>query len=39
MSLTLSVDHRITNGVYASEFLDFVRKLLEDAACFVKWAD
>lgn len=35
MSLTLSVDHRVTNGVYASEFLDFVRKLLEDTACFI----
>ncbi|HUW19461.1 MAG TPA: dihydrolipoamide acetyltransferase family protein [Sedimentisphaerales bacterium] len=35
MSLTLSVDHRITNGTYAAQFLDFVRKLLEDTSNFV----
>jgi pyruvate dehydrogenase E2 component (dihydrolipoamide acetyltransferase) len=34
MSLTLSVDHKVANGVYASEFLDFVRKLLEDISSF-----
>jgi pyruvate dehydrogenase E2 component (dihydrolipoamide acetyltransferase) len=34
MNLTLSVDHRITNGTYAAQFLDFVRKLLEDASGF-----
>lgn len=34
MSLTLSVDHRIANGTYAAQFLDFVRKLLEDTATF-----
>jgi len=34
MSLTLSVDHKVANGVYASEFLDFVRKLLEDTSTF-----
>jgi len=34
MSLTLSVDHRIANGTYAAQFLDFVRKLLEDPSCF-----
>jgi pyruvate dehydrogenase E2 component (dihydrolipoamide acetyltransferase) len=30
MSMTLSVDHKVTNGAYAGQFLDFVRKLLED---------
>jgi pyruvate dehydrogenase E2 component (dihydrolipoamide acetyltransferase) len=35
MSMTLSVDHKVANGVYASEFLDFVRKLLEDTATLV----
>ncbi len=30
MSMTLSVDHKVTNGAYAAQFLDFVRKLLED---------
>ena len=34
MSLTLSVDHRIANGTYAAQFLDFVRKLLEDTSTF-----
>ncbi len=34
MSLTLSVDHKVANGVYASEFLDLVRKLLEDISTF-----
>ena len=34
MSLTLSVDHRVTNGTYAARFLDFVRKLLEDTSNF-----
>jgi len=29
MSMTLSVDHKVTNGAYAAQFLDFVRKLLE----------
>ena len=35
MNLTLSVDHRVTNGAYAGQFLDFVRKQLEQAANFV----
>ena len=35
MSLTLSVDHKVTNGAYAGQFLDFVKKLLEDASGFV----
>jgi pyruvate dehydrogenase E2 component (dihydrolipoamide acetyltransferase) len=30
MSMTLSVDHKVANGAYAAQFLDFVRKLLED---------
>ncbi len=32
MNMTLSVDHRITSGAYAAQFLDFVRKLLEEPA-------
>lgn len=35
MSMTLSVDHKVTNGAYAAQFLDFVRKLLEDASTFI----
>jgi pyruvate dehydrogenase E2 component (dihydrolipoamide acetyltransferase) len=35
MNLTLSVDHRVANGTYAAQFLDFVRKLLEDTSRFV----
>ncbi len=34
MTMTLSVDHRIANGAYAAQFLDFVRKLLEDTSNF-----
>jgi len=34
MSITLSADHRIVNGAYAAQFLDFVRKLLEDTSTF-----
>ncbi len=34
MSMTLSVDHKLTNGAYAAQFLDFVRKLLEDTSNF-----
>ena len=34
MSLTLSVDHKVANGAYAGQFLDFVRKLLEDISTF-----
>ncbi len=30
VNMTLSVDHRVANGAYAGQFLDFVRKLLED---------
>jgi pyruvate dehydrogenase E2 component (dihydrolipoamide acetyltransferase) len=34
MNMTLSVDHKIANGAYAAEFLDFTRKLLEDTSTF-----
>jgi pyruvate dehydrogenase E2 component (dihydrolipoamide acetyltransferase) len=34
MSLTISVDHRIANGAYAAEFMDFLRKILEDVTNF-----
>jgi len=34
MSMTLSVDHKLANGAYAAQFLDFIRKLLEDPANF-----
>ena len=34
MNMTLSVDHKVANGAYAAQFLDFVRKLLEDAKGF-----
>ncbi len=32
MNMTLSVDHKVANGAYAAQFLDFVRKLLEDSS-------
>jgi pyruvate dehydrogenase E2 component (dihydrolipoamide acetyltransferase) len=34
MNMTLSADHKVTNGAYAAQFLDFVRKLLEDTTTF-----
>jgi pyruvate dehydrogenase E2 component (dihydrolipoamide acetyltransferase) len=34
MNMTLSVDHKVANGAYAAQFLDFVKKLLEDIATF-----
>jgi pyruvate dehydrogenase E2 component (dihydrolipoamide acetyltransferase) len=34
MNMTLSVDHKVTNGAYAAQFLDHVRKLLEDPSNF-----
>jgi pyruvate dehydrogenase E2 component (dihydrolipoamide acetyltransferase) len=34
MSITLSVDHKVTNGAYAAQFLDFVKKMLEDPVNF-----
>jgi pyruvate dehydrogenase E2 component (dihydrolipoamide acetyltransferase) len=35
ISLTLSVDHKVANGAYAGQFLDFVRKQLEDTSALV----
>lgn len=34
MTMTLSVDHRVTDGAYATQFLDFVRKALENTSNF-----
>ncbi len=34
MNMTLSVDHKVTNGAYAAQFLDFVKKMLEDPSSF-----
>jgi pyruvate dehydrogenase E2 component (dihydrolipoamide acetyltransferase) len=34
MNMTLSVDHKVANGAYAAQFLDFVHKLLEDVSTF-----
>jgi pyruvate dehydrogenase E2 component (dihydrolipoamide acetyltransferase) len=34
MNMTLSVDHKVANGAYAAQFLDFTRKLLEDTSNF-----
>jgi pyruvate dehydrogenase E2 component (dihydrolipoamide acetyltransferase) len=34
MNMTLSVDHKVANGAYAAQFLDFTRKLLEDVSVF-----
>jgi len=34
MNMSLSVDHKVANGAYAAQFLDFVRKLLEDTSTF-----
>ncbi len=33
-NMTLSADHKVTNGAYAAEFLDFVRKTLEEPGGF-----
>jgi pyruvate dehydrogenase E2 component (dihydrolipoamide acetyltransferase) len=30
MNMTLSVDHKVANGAYAAQFLDFVKKTMED---------
>jgi len=35
MNMTLSVDHKVANGAYAAQFLDFARKFLEDAGSLV----
>ncbi|MCK5565445.1 MAG: 2-oxo acid dehydrogenase subunit E2 [Planctomycetes bacterium] len=34
MNLNLSVDHKVVNGADASQFLDFLRKLLENTETF-----
>ncbi len=34
MNMTLSVDHKVANGAYAAQFLDFVKKTLEDPKQF-----
>lgn len=34
MNMTLSIDHKVANGAYGAQFLDFVRKLLEDTSTF-----
>jgi len=34
MKMTLSVDHKVANGAYAAQFLDYVRKQLEDTSAF-----
>jgi pyruvate dehydrogenase E2 component (dihydrolipoamide acetyltransferase) len=34
MAMTLSVDHKVANGAYAAQFLDFTRKYLEDISNF-----
>jgi len=34
MNMTLSVDHKVANGAYAAEFLDYVRNQLQDPANF-----
>ena len=34
MNMTLSVDHKVANGAYAAQFLDFVKKRLEDTTTF-----
>ncbi len=35
MNMTLSVDHKVANGAYAAQFLDLVRKQLEDPKGFM----
>jgi pyruvate dehydrogenase E2 component (dihydrolipoamide acetyltransferase) len=34
MNMTLSVDHKVANGAYAAQFLDLVKKMLEDPQQF-----
>ena len=34
MNMTLSVDHKVANGAYAAQFLDYIKKLLEDTCTF-----
>ncbi|MHC4293876.1 MAG: dihydrolipoamide acetyltransferase family protein [Planctomycetota bacterium] len=35
MNINLSVDHKVANGAYASQFLDYVKKLLRDPSVLV----
>jgi len=35
MNMTLSVDHKVANGAYAAQFLDFVKKTLEEPKTLV----
>ena len=35
MDMTLSVDHKVANGANAAQFLDYVRKLLENPAALL----
>jgi pyruvate dehydrogenase E2 component (dihydrolipoamide acetyltransferase) len=35
MNINLSVDHKVVNGAYASQFLDYVKKLLRDPSVLV----
>ncbi|MGE5295385.1 MAG: 2-oxo acid dehydrogenase subunit E2, partial [Solirubrobacterales bacterium] len=34
MNMTLSVDHKVANGAYAAQFLDLVKKTLENPKAF-----
>ena len=34
MNMTLSVDHKVANGAYAAQFLDLVKKMLEEPRQF-----
>ena len=34
MDMTLSVDHRIVNGMYAAQFLGLIKKVLENTSNF-----
>ncbi len=36
MNMTLAVDHKVANGAYAAQFLDFVRNLLEEPSQLTK---
>ncbi|MHC5073259.1 MAG: dihydrolipoamide acetyltransferase family protein [Planctomycetota bacterium] len=35
MNINLSVDHKVVNGAYASQFLDYVKKLLRDPSAII----
>jgi pyruvate dehydrogenase E2 component (dihydrolipoamide acetyltransferase) len=34
MGITLAVDHKVANGAYAAQFLEYIKKFLEDPAAF-----